>query len=250
VYRALLVDDDDNITKGLQKLVDWAGCDFEVAGTASNGKDGLEMWKKEKYDLIVTDIKMPVMDGLEMIRELRDCGCKAQIIIVSAYGEFEFAQEAMRYGVDYYLLKPVEETVLEGYVSHIREVLDSHENTVRVISSDDIESQYRLSSNGVIPEVKNYVSAHYAEPISINSLADLYSFSPVYLGRIFKKTTGVAFNEYLKNVRIAAACELLDSNPDISINALIDLVGFQDINYFYKQFKMTMGCTPKEYRTH
>lgn len=250
MYRALLVDDDDNITKGLQKLVDWAGCDFEVTGTASNGKDGLELWKKEKYDLIVTDIKMPVMDGLEMIRELRSCGCTAQIIIVSAYGEFSYAQEAMRYGVDYYLLKPVEEMVLEGYISHVRDLLDSHEDPVRVISSDVIESQYRLSSNGVIPEVKSYINAHYAEQISINGLADIYSFSPAYLGRIFKKTTGVSFNEYLKNVRIAAACELLDSNPDISINVLINLVGFQDINYFYKQFKLTMGCTPGEYRAH
>lgn len=250
MYRVLLVDDDDNITKGLQKLVDWAGCNFEVAGTASNGKAALEMWKNENYDLIVTDIKMPVMDGLEMIRELRDGGCESQIIIVSAYGEFEYAQEAMRYGVDYYLLKPVEEMVLEGYLSHVREVLDSHDRTIRVISSDAIENQYRLSSNGVIPEVKSYINEHFAEQISINSLAGIYSFSPVYLGRVFKKNTGVSFNEYLKNVRISAACELLDTNPGISINVLAELVGFQDINYFYKQFKLTMGCTPKEYRLH
>lgn len=250
MYRALLIDDDGNITKGLQKLVDWTGCGFKVVGTASDGKEGLELWKKERCDLIVTDIKMPVMDGLEMIRQLRSCGCECQIIIVSAYGEFEYAQEAMRYGVDYYLLKPVEEMVLEGYVSHIREALDSHANRLRVISSEVIESQYRLSSNGVIPEVKSYINAHFAEQISINNLADLYSFSPVYLGRVFKKATGISFNEYLKAVRISAACELLDSNPGISVNELAGLVGFQDANYFHKQFKLTLGCTPGEYRTH
>lgn len=250
MYRVLLVDDDLNICKGLQRLIDWTECGFEVTSTAANGKEAMQLCDQQRYDLIVTDVKMPVMDGLELIKSLRQKGQTIQIIIVSAYGEFSYAQEAMRYGVDYYLLKPVEEMVLEGYLSHIKELLDAHGGPTKGINRIQIESQYRLSSNGVIPEVKNYISQHYAEPLSINMLAEMYNFSPVYLGRVFKKSVGQSFNEFLKNVRINAACEMLDSDPSVSINDLAEQVGFHDLNYFYKQFKQVMGCTPNQYRQH
>ena len=249
MYKVLLVDDDLNICKGLQRLIDWNGCGFLVAGVAKNGKEAYAMCENEAYDLVVTDIKMPEMDGLSLIKKLRENGNPAQIIIVSAYGEFSYAQEAIQYGVAYYLLKPVEEMVLEGYLSRIKEILDNHGETGRIFSNAQFEELYKLSSNGVIPEIKNYIRMHFAEQISINTLADMYNFSPVYLGRVFKRNTGTTFNEYLKNIRIAAACEILDSYPEISINELSEKVGYYDVNYFHKLFKQVTGSTPKEYRT-
>lgn len=249
MYKVLLVDDDLNICKGLQRLIDWNECGFEVAGVAKNGQEAYAMCDATPYDLVVTDIKMPVMDGLSLIRKLRDDGNPAQIIIVSAYGEFSYAQEAIQYGVAYYLLKPVEEMVLEGYLSRIKEMLDDHRDASVSLSNLQLEEQYRLSSNGVIPEIKNYIRMHYAEQISINTLADMYNFSPVYLGRVFKRNTGKTFSEYLKVIRIDAACEILDSCVDVSINELAEKVGYNDVNYFYKLFKQVTGSTPKEYKT-
>ncbi|MCQ2401316.1 MAG: response regulator [Lachnospiraceae bacterium] len=249
MYKVLLVDDDLNICKGLQRLIDWNECGFEVAGIAKNGQEAYTMCTQDSYDLVVTDIKMPVMDGLSLIKKLRNDGYPAQLIIVSAYGEFSYAQEAIQYGVAYYLLKPVEEMVLEGYLSRIKELLDDHGEAVGSISSIQFEEQYKLSSNGVIPEIKNFIRMHYSEQISINTLADMYNFSPVYLGRVFKRNTGKTFNEYLKNIRINAACEILDSYPDVSISDLAEKVGYYDLNYFYKLFKQVTGSTPKEYKT-
>lgn len=249
MYKVLLVDDDLNICKGLQRLIDWNECGFEVAGIAKNGQEAYTMCGRESFDLVVTDIKMPVMDGLSLIKNLRNDGYPAQLIIVSAYGEFSYAQEAIQYGVAYYLLKPVEEMVLEGYLSRIKELLDDHGEMVGNISSIQFEEQYKLSSNGVIPEIKNFIRMHYSEQISINTLADMYNFSPVYLGRVFKRNTGKTFNEYLKNIRINAACEILDSYPDVSISDLAEKVGYYDLNYFYKLFKQVTGSTPKEYKT-
>lgn len=250
MYKVLLVDDEPLVCKGFQQLVHWNDCGFQVIATASNGKEAYQMHKLQKYDLIVTDLKMPVMGGLELIRKIhssQDDFC--QIIIVSAYGEFSFAQEAMQYGVDYYLLKPLDETVMEGFLSQIKDKLDAHEQPLAKIPDREIiENQYRISTNGAITEMKEYINTHYTEPLSLNYLAEKFSFSPVYLGHLFKKEIGFSFNEYLKRVRIQAACEMLDEN-DIAIKKLAEKTGISDLNYFYRLFKQVTGMTPSQYRS-
>lgn len=250
MYRVLLVDDEPSVCKGFQKLVNWRDCGFQVAATASNGEEAYQMHKTQRFDLIVTDLKMPVMGGLELIRKIHaspEDFC--QIVIVSAYGEFSFAQEAMRYGVDYYLLKPLDETVMEGFLSQIKEKLDAHEKPLTKIPDHElIENQYRICTNGAIAEMKEYINSHYAEALSLNHLAAKFSFSPVYLGRLFKRETGSSFNEYLKRVRIQTACELLDEN-DVAIKILAEMVGIPDLNYFYRLFKQVTGLTPNQYRS-
>ena len=250
MYRVMLVDDEPLVCKGFQKLVNWNACGFEVVATASNGEEAYRMHKEQKFDLIVTDLKMPVMGGLELIRKIRESEEPyCQIIIVSAYGEFSFAQEAMRYGVNYYLLKPLDETVLAGYLSQIKEKLDANEKSFGKIPDHElIENQYRICTNGAVTEMKEYISSHYAEPISLNDLAVKFSFSPVYLGRLFKRETGTSFNEYLKRVRIQAACEMIEDN-DISIKQLAEKVGIPDLNYFYRLFKQVTDMTPNQYRS-
>lgn len=249
MYRVLIVDDDINICMGMRRLIDWEELGFTICDSAINGRDAFELCKKTPYDLIVTDIKMPVMDGLEMISCIRELGIGSEIIIISAYGEFSYAQKAMAYGVKYYLVKPIEEMVLEGYLSRIRELLDANEKSENGIDCDQIERQYRMSSNGVIPEIKNYILRHFSEPISVNMLADMYNFSPVYLGRVFKNHVGQSVNEFVRSIRIRAACDALKRDADISIHDLAESVGFNDLNYFYKQFKSETGLTPNQYRS-
>lgn len=250
MYRVLLVDDEPSVCKGFQKLIHWEECGFQVVATASNGEEALRMHQAEKFDLIVTDLKMPVMGGLQLIRAIHESPeASCQIIIVSAYGEFSVAQEAMRYGVDYYLLKPIEETVMEGFLSQIKEKLDAHEKPLTKVPDHElIENQYRISTNGVITEIKTYINDHYAESLSLNQLAVKFSFSPVYLGRLFKREVGTSFNEYLKRVRIQAACDLL-RDSDVAVNELAEKIGFNDLNYFYRLFKQATGMTPNQYRT-
>jgi two-component system, response regulator YesN len=248
MFQVMIVDDEPAVCLGMQRLIDWAAYGFEVTHTAANGQEALELHAQHHFDLIVTDLKMPVVDGVELIRRLVGQQDPCKIIIVSAYGEFSYAQTVMQYGVQYYLLKPVDETVMGGYLSKIAEDLSSHrESGDTNLDHKHFEHQYRMSSYGVITEVRRYINDHFGEPLTLNSLAKLYSFSPVYLGRLFKKETGVAFNEYLNRCRIDAAREYIDRG-DHMIYEIAEKAGYKDINYFYKCFKSIVGVTPSEYR--
>ena len=247
MYSVLLVDDERAVCLGLQRLIPWNDYGFQVEATAANGQEAFELQCQNHYDLIVTDLKMPVLDGIGLIEKLSQAEQTCKIIIVSAYGEFSYAQTAMRYGVRYYLVKPINEQVIGGYLSKLAEDLRLDAPKEDNYTRTDFEHQYRLSTNGVVTEIKRYISVHYSEPLSLNLLAKIYNFSPIYLGRLFKKEVGVPFNEYLNICRINMAKQYME-NSNYMIYEVAEKCGYSDVNYFYKCFKNIVGVTPKEYR--
>lgn len=124
MYKVLLVDDEEVICQGLQKLIDWEYFGFEIVGTANDGEEGAEKALRLMPDLILTDIKMPHRNGLEMIRQLQSAGFQGRFILTTGYADFEYAQSAIRFGVKAYLLKPVDERSLVGELYQIRKELD------------------------------------------------------------------------------------------------------------------------------
>lgn len=110
LHRAIVVDDEIFTRKGLIQLVDWETCGFEIVGEADNGEDALELISRLHPDLIITDIRMPVLDGLELIRSVLERGTQhPAFIIMSGYSDFTYAQQALRYGVHDFILKPVDD---------------------------------------------------------------------------------------------------------------------------------------------
>lgn len=107
MYNVLLVDDEPFITEGLSDAIDWSGFGLEVVGSAENGKQALELLRQVPTDILITDISMPVMDGLELIRQARELLPGLKVIILSGYNEFNYLKEGMRLGIENYLLKPV-----------------------------------------------------------------------------------------------------------------------------------------------
>lgn len=105
--KVIVVEDEIRIREGIQGLLEMMGEEYEFAGSAEDGKAGLELLEKEQPDIVITDIRMPDMSGLEMLQEMQNLGISAKAIVVSAYSEFEYARQAMRLGVTEYLLKPV-----------------------------------------------------------------------------------------------------------------------------------------------
>src|SRR5690625_3532761 len=98
--KVFIVDDDYYVRKGLLEIIDWTGCGYQICGEADNGEDALELIKKNKPDLIVTDIRMPVLDGLDLIKDIvESTDIHTNFIIISGYNDFKYAQRAMRYGV-------------------------------------------------------------------------------------------------------------------------------------------------------
>ena len=124
MYKVVVVEDESMVRKGIILTIDWSALDCVVVGDAANGEEGVELVDRLKPDIVVSDVKMPRMDGVEMIEQLRKQGCKAKFIILTAYSDFKYAQSALRLGVSDYLLKPLKDGELEGAVRKILSVVE------------------------------------------------------------------------------------------------------------------------------
>ena len=120
MLKVLVVEDEELIRRGIVLAVDWAALDCVVVGEAANGEEGLEAVERLAPSLIITDLKMPRMDGIEMLRQLRERGSRAYVIILTAYDSFEYAQSALRLGAVDFLLKPFHDGDLENAVLNVQ----------------------------------------------------------------------------------------------------------------------------------
>lgn len=148
MYRVLIVDDEEHIRQGLKNVIDWNTFGFEIASEASNGQQALELAERLKPDLVIADIKMPEMNGLDMIKQLRLTGYSGYFILVTGFADFTYAQTAIRYGVKSYLLKPIDERALAGELYSIRKELDasslvqSKQETFSVLTMEKLLEQF------------------------------------------------------------------------------------------------------------
>lgn len=121
MFKVLLVDDEAFFRQGLKELIDWEKCGFIVAGETDNGEDALDLIAENPPDVVITDIRMPVMDGMELIQKsVQERGSTTKFIIVSGYDEFEYAQKAVKYGVCDFILKPIDESAMEETLCGLR----------------------------------------------------------------------------------------------------------------------------------
>ena len=124
MYKLLIVDDEKFEREGMAEFIAWDHYDIEVVGTAWNGQDGYEKVQEQKPDIVLTDIKMPVMDGLGLIRKLKTEYPDIEIIVLSGYGEYEYTSKAMEYGIKHYVLKPCDEEKIIPIVEKVKEEID------------------------------------------------------------------------------------------------------------------------------
>ena len=243
MLKVLIVEDEEMIRKGIVLTVDWAALDCVVVGEAANGLEGLEAARRLEPSLIITDLKMPQMDGIEMLRTLRAEGCNAYVIILTAYDNFSYAQSALRLGAVDYLLKPFHDGDLENAVNRLRSRLDSETQdpvTLGTPRKGD-KSKYVL-------EAMAYISKHYNEPdISVGTVAQSLNISEGYLSHTFKKETDYTLLGYITRYRIHKAMELL-KDCRVKVYEVAEQVGYRDIAYFSATFKKYTGISPSEYQ--
>ncbi len=243
MLKVLIVEDEEMIRKGIVLTVDWAALDCVVVGEAANGLEGLEAARRLEPSLIITDLKMPQMDGIEMLRTLRAEGCNAYVIILTAYDNFSYAQSALRLGAVDYLLKPFHDGDLENAVNRLRARMDSETQdpvTLGTPRKGD-KSKYVL-------EAMAYISKHYNEPdISVGTVAQSLNISEGYLSHTFKKETDYTLLGYITRYRIHKAMELL-KDCRVKVYEVAEQVGYRDIAYFSATFKKYTGISPSEYQ--
>ncbi|MCR5250795.1 MAG: response regulator [Lachnospiraceae bacterium] len=149
--RVLLVDDEPFITQGLKLLIDWKAEDCEIAGCVKNGKEALEFLKKEKADLVLTDIRMPGCTGLELLEKVKKEGISdAYFIVMSGFDEFGYAQQAMRYGCIDYIVKPVDRDELLAAVRKVRQLDEKYREEEELISELQQAKQEQRSITALI----------------------------------------------------------------------------------------------------
>ena len=163
-YTVLMVDDEENVIRAMQKKIDWESIGFRIMGYAHNGIEALDLAEQEAPDVVLTDIKMPYMDGLELAHNLKIMYPTVRILIFSGFDEFEYAKEAIRLEVEEYILKPVDADELRRIFMRIKESLDQEmdeKRNVQKLRDYYLESLPLLQENfysslvdGGIPEAE------------------------------------------------------------------------------------------------
>lgn len=249
MLKVLVVDDEMFVRKGIVMETDWASLGCEVVAEASNGLDGIEAVHKYSPDLIVSDIRMPRLDGIGMLRALREEGSKVEVIFLTAYSEFEYAREALKLVAFDYLLKPFEDGELEAAVIKVRERLEEQRGTGEAQDEKILPAKLTGSvKSGYIQEALAYIAEHYGDgDISVRSIAESLGLSEGHLSHLFKKETDYTVMSYITRYRMRAAMKLLE-NCRYKVYEVAEMVGYKDITYFSSTFKKIVGVSPSEYQ--
>lgn len=248
MYRIIVVEDETTVRRGIVLTIGWEALGCAVVGEAANGADGFELALRLMPDIIITDVKMPRMDGVEMISKLRAAGCRSRIIILTAYSDFKYAQSALRLGVSDYLLKPLKDGELETAVRHVLEALAEPAGATGAVPDTVLWPDANSAPlSKYVEDALLFIHQHYREDINISTVAGALGISEGYLSRIFKKETAYTFTNYLIFYRIKQAMELLKDHR-LKIYEVAYQVGYSDTAYFSAQFKKITGITPSEYQ--
>lgn len=251
MFKILVVDDESLVRRGIVMETDWNALDCMVVAEASNGEEGLEAARRYRPDLIICDIRMPKMDGIEMLTRLREEGNEAHVIFLTAYGDFSYAQSAIRLSASDYLLKPFEDGELEKTVLAIKNKMEAKKQEGDTAHEQDVLSHSSIrkgEKSKYVTEALNYIKEHYGEyDISVRKIAESLGLSEGHLSHIFKKETDYTINAYITRYRIRSAMKLLQ-NCRYKVYEVAEMVGYKDITYFSTIFKKIAGVTPSEYQ--
>lgn len=255
--KILVVDDEALSCAMIREIIEERFLQVGVVAEAGNGRKAVEKALQIRPDVVLMDIEMPIMNGVEAAKKIREQIPDCEIVFLTAYAEFEYARQAMRIGAAEFLLKPVDEEELVAVLQRLLSLeLPDREETQKDVQKfqGDVAAVENLAgknagerSTMIVMEAKKYIDSHYMNDISIESLAERFNISTNHFNRIFKQVYDIACKEYLITVRVEAAKQYL-SSPLLTVREVGSMIGYPDPNYFTKVFRKRVGVTPKEYR--
>lgn len=248
MIKVVIAEDEKRIREGLVCTVPWTDWGFEVAGSAGNGEAALELVSRIDPGLLITDIRMPKMDGLQLLKEARAAHPRLKVLILSGYDEFAYAQRAIKYGAFDFLVKPVSDEELAEALGRVRaSIRAEEEERLPANLKIGVEAEDGAANSRLIRRIESYVEQHYRRDMSIREVSDFAGLSPNYFSHLFKKSRGMGFTDYVNAVRIAKACRLLEESG-MKIYEIAENVGFTDYKYFSTVFRKITGESPTRYR--
>lgn len=250
MYKVYIVDDSILVRKELVLTTPWEALNCHIVGEAGNGQVALEEILNLQPHIVVTDIRMPKMDGLELIKELKIKGSNAKFIVISAYSEFEYALNAIKLQVYDYILKPIsDKELIETIKKVIKEIKEQNESSVLKddLKTDLLEDYANRNLSIHLRNAIEYIQSYYMKDLAVKDVAMELDISESYLTKLFKQEINITFIEYLTQIRIRKAIELM-KNKNLPIYKIAGRVGYKDYRYFSMVFKKSIGISPKKYQ--
>lgn len=259
----LIAEDEQVLRNGLASLP-WETHGIVLLPPAKNGLEAVATAEQQQVDILLTDIRMPGLSGLDAAKQIRDRYPHAEILFLSGYGEFEYAQKAITLQACNYILKPstpndilsaVKEAssrILsrQGEAHTVKKLQQEVEHLSKVVVTSQMVAEQRASEipcEEDIVKIVSYIGEHYREAITLTSLAEAFHFNSVYLSRFIKKKSGHTFTELLTSTRMYHAARLLKETA-LKNAEICERIGMSDERYFGQVFLRTYGMTPHEYR--
>lgn len=233
----LIVEDESLILQDILTLFGWKAAGFETL-TAANGVQGLSVFQKKRPPIVMTDVRMPHMDGLAMIERIREIAPETKFILLTAYQDFDYARTALRLGVtDYLLKKDLSEAT-------IRQAL---ENLERKLTPDLPAGTDRTELSPVVERAAAYIRGHYSEPdLRIGGVCLACGISASRLSARFRDEMDMTVNEYITFIRLENAKRLLLAGKH-KVYEVADMVGYRNQAYFSTIFQEHTGMKPNKY---
>ncbi|CAM4389555.1 response regulator transcription factor [Paenibacillus tarimensis] len=239
-HQILLVEDERWVRTALRKVIEKSGMPFKIAHEATNGMEASDWLSGNEVDLVVTDIRMPVMDGLELLKEIRSRRMRTDVIIVSGYDDFSYAQEALRQGAVDYFVKPVE-------VDDINRCFTSWLGRLPRAALRDDGKQPPVEDMSPVEQVLYRIANDPQSPMTMAEAAASVHLNPSYFCKLFKQKTGRTFTDYITETKVAEAVRLLEKTS-LRVSEISARLGYTDAAYFTHTFKRITGLTPSDCR--
>lgn len=257
-YRVMIVDDEPIVRSAVAGQIPWEAHGIEIT-TAANAMEALELLKEQPVNLMFVDIRMPVMDGIALLKRVRENWSGIDFIILSGYAEFEYAQQAMRLGAKDYLLKPLDETTLLRTALNCMAAWEKQElsrnypecspagGRMPAAEQSTLKGGYSRTVTKILQIVEEETAN---EELSLKWISARKMFlNENYLSKLFQKEVHQRFSAYLLERRMMLAMKLMNEDRDVLILDVARKTGFGDNSqYFSSTFKKYTGYTPSEYK--
>ncbi len=271
MYRVLLADDEQIERMALARRLMRRFGDILQISEATNGKEAVQLYQKEHSQIIIMDISMPELNGVEAAEQIRSMDEDCIIVFLTAYDEFSYAKRAIVIRALDYLLKPCDEEELTAVMEEAMRLTDKaskkEESPWKRAEREEAEKEAAARReawpwnpdaeppkdpetermNQVAEKIRTYIRENYMNEISMQDAARQFNYSDAYFCKLFKQCFDQNFTTYLTNFRINEAKRLL-KDKTISVKDAGMKVGYYDSNYFAKVFKRVTGMIPSEYR--
>lgn len=253
MYTLLLVEDEELVRNGIKRLVPLSELNITEIIEASNGEEGLRLFEAHQPDVVLLDINMPKMNGLEFARKIKELQPKVKIAVITGYDYYDYAVTALKIGIDDYVLKPVSKNDVFEVLSKLVDKVKSEDQQSKL---QDVVLEFKTSMNhnqasedeGYKASITQIVENNINNPaFSLTMLADQMGFSSGYMSVMFKRLFNISFQDYMISIRLERAkLQLLIS--DMKMYEISSAVGFDNPNYFSVAFKKKFGLSPLQYR--